>query len=322
MPIPVNVDNFVRAETARMLADIQASAGGINAFRHNREPAPIDEQTVIRLNRDTFYSFAVVDLARGARLTMPDPGGRYVSTMVVDEDHLINEIHHGAGTFELSAERAGSRYALLAVRTLVDSNDPSDIAAVTALQDQYLLEAAGPAEPFEFPDYDTSSLDETRDALLQLARGLGDLDRMFGSAHEVDPVRHLIGTAAGWGGLPTSEAVYVGLDPSLPAGTYQMTFRDVPVDAFWSVSVYNAAGFFEENPAGAYTVNSVTGARDADGSVTVHLVSDHAAMDLPNAIWTPASWNLLIRLYRPRAEVLDGSWVPPQIVPVEPVAGG
>ncbi|HLS46694.1 MAG TPA: DUF1214 domain-containing protein [Ornithinicoccus sp.] len=315
MAIRVNVDNFVRAETARMLADIQTGAGGVNTFRHNREPAPIDEQTVIRLNRDTFYSFAVVDLASGGRLSMPDPGDRYVSIMVVNEDHLINEVHHGAGPFDLDADRAGTRYALVAVRTLVDSDDPNDIAAVSALQDQYHLELPS-AEPFAMPEYDAVSLGETRDALLELARGLDDLDGMFGSRDEVEPVRHLIGTAAGWGGLPTSEAVYVGMEPQLPRGTYAMTFQDVPVDAFWSVSVYNAAGFFEPNSSGTYTVNSVTGTPDADGSITVHLVSGDDLGDLRNAIQTPADWNLLIRLYQPRSEVLDGSWTPPQIVSV------
>ncbi|HET7802495.1 MAG TPA: DUF1254 domain-containing protein [Humibacillus xanthopallidus] len=84
MTMPVNVDNFVRVETARMLADIQQSAGGVNLFRHNRQPAPIDEQTVIRLNRDTLYSFAVVDLSRGADLTLPETDGRYLSAMVVN----------------------------------------------------------------------------------------------------------------------------------------------------------------------------------------------------------------------------------------------
>lgn len=315
MGLKVNVDNFVRAETARMLADIQAGAGGVNVFRHNREPARIDEQTVIRLNRDTFYSFAVVDLAGGGQLVLPDPGERYVSVMVVNEDHLINEIFHGAGTFELSAERTGTRYALLAVRTLVNSDDPGDIAAVAALQDQYHLHLAS-AEPFTMPTYDEASLNETRDALLQLARGLDGLDRMFGSAQEIEPVRHLIGTAAGWGGLPTSEAVYLGVEPRLPAGTYAMTLRDVPVDAFWSVSVYNAQGFFEPNAAGTYTANSVTGTPNPDGSFTVHFVSGDDSGDLPNVIHTPDDWNLLIRLYRPRPSVLDGSWSPPPILPV------
>ena len=92
MSIHVNADNFVRAETHRMFRDIQASAGGIGAFRHNRTPASIDEQTVIRLNRDTLYSFAIVDLAEPARLTLPDADGRYFSAMIVNEDHFVNRI--------------------------------------------------------------------------------------------------------------------------------------------------------------------------------------------------------------------------------------
>src|SRR5690606_2484724 len=168
MAIRVNVDNFVRAETARMLADIQTGAGGVNTFRHNREPAPIDEQTVIRLNRDTFYSFAVVDLASGGRPSMPAPGDRYVSSRAADGDPTIHEAPPRAGPFGLDADRAGTRYALVAVRTLVASDDPNDIAAVSALQDQYHLELPS-AEPFAMPEYDAVSLGETRDALLELA---------------------------------------------------------------------------------------------------------------------------------------------------------
>ena len=73
MPIHVNVDDFVRAETHRMFSDIQASAGGVEVFRHNSTPARIEEQTVIRLDRNTLYSFAIVDLAQPAQLVLPDP---------------------------------------------------------------------------------------------------------------------------------------------------------------------------------------------------------------------------------------------------------
>ena len=72
----VTVDNFVRAETDRMLAALQADAGGVNVFRHNRAPTSIDGQTVIRMNRDTLYSFAIVDISEAATLTVPDSGDR------------------------------------------------------------------------------------------------------------------------------------------------------------------------------------------------------------------------------------------------------
>ncbi len=61
-PIKVDVENFVRAETDRMFADLAAAAGGSNRWRHVRKPAPLDQQTVIRPNRDTLYSTAVVDM--------------------------------------------------------------------------------------------------------------------------------------------------------------------------------------------------------------------------------------------------------------------
>jgi len=94
MPRRVNVDNFVRAETARMFTDLQREAGGVNVFSHGREPTPVDRQTVIRLNRDTLYSFAVVDISAGASVTVPAHGDRYVSVMVVNEDHYVNAIFH------------------------------------------------------------------------------------------------------------------------------------------------------------------------------------------------------------------------------------
>ncbi|KAF0968284.1 DUF1214 domain-containing protein [Gordonia sp. YY1] len=311
----VNVDNFVRAETHRMFADIQLAAGGVGRFRHNREPAAIDEQTVIRLNRDTLYSFAVADLAAPAVLTLPDAGDRYVSAMIVNEDHYVGDVLHASGEHTLTQETYGSRYVLVAVRILVDPTDVVDVAEVGRLQDQVTL-LPGSSEPFVSPDYDTASLDATRDALLELAKGLTSFDHTFGSRDEVDPVRHLIGCAAGWGGLPTSEATYVGVDPAVGPGHYELVFADIPVDAFWSVSVYNAAGFFEPNEKDLYTVNSVTGVRNGDGSITVRFIPAVTGDVPPNAIVTPGGWNYLIRLYRPRPEVLDGTWTPPVLKPV------
>jgi hypothetical protein len=233
--VMVNADNFARAESDRMLAAIQQQAGRVNQWSHYRAPTPVEQQTVIRMNRDTLYSAAVVDISAGARVTIPDADRRYVSVMVVNQDHYVNEVFHNPGEHELTVERFGTPHVLVAARMLADPADPADIAAVNALQDQLGLKA-GSAQPFVSPDYDQASLDATRAALLELAKGLGGFQRAFGAENEVDPVRHLVGTAAGWGGLPGHEAAYVGVEPGLPPGEYQLTVRDVPVDGFWSVS--------------------------------------------------------------------------------------
>jgi hypothetical protein len=159
------------------------------------------------------------------------------------------------------------------------------------------------------PEYDTESLDRTRSALLALASDMTSFERSFGRRDEVDRVHHLVGTAAGWGGLPDAEATYVGVSPGLPVGEYELTVADdVPVDGFWSISVYNAEGFFEPNEHDAYSVNSITAARNDDGTVTVRFGGSGE-----NALPIPEGWNYLVRLYRPRPEVLTGAWTFPAL---------
>jgi hypothetical protein len=308
----VNVTNFARAETDRMFAAIQAQAGGVNQLFHNRVPTPVDRQTVIRMNRDTLYSAAVVDISAGATIVVPDAGRRYLSVMIVNQDHYINQVFHKPGQYDLTVEEFGTPCVLAAARVLVDPADPADVAAVNALQDQFGLQASS-APPFVMPAYDQASFDATRAALLELAKGLGSFEHAFGAKNEVNPVLHLIGTAAGWGGLPDREAVYVNVNPGLPAGEYQLTVRDVPVDGFWSISLYNAAGYFEPNDRGAYSINNVTAARDQDGSVTIHFGGCDDGR--PNCLPITGGWNYVVRLYRPRAEILDGSWAFPALEP-------
>ena len=126
----VNVDNFARAETDHMFAAIIKDAGGTGKWMHNREPTPIDHQPVIRQNRDTLYSGVIADISQGATLTIPDGGKRYLSVMVVNEDHYINRVFHEAGTCELTTKEFDTPYVLLAARILVDPEDPADVSAV------------------------------------------------------------------------------------------------------------------------------------------------------------------------------------------------
>ncbi|MET4158153.1 DUF1214 domain-containing protein [Agromyces sp. PvR057] len=306
--IAVTVENFPRAETDRMFASLAERAGGANRWHHDREPGSIDDQRVIRQNRDTLYSLAVVDIRDGATLTLPDAGDRYMSVMVVNEDHYINRVFHSGGTYELTTSEFDTPWVLVASRILVDPSDPADVAAVNALQDGLEVDTSS-TEDFSMPDYDKDSFDTVRDALLTLSRHLTKFAHGFGKRSEVDPVLHLIATANGWGGLPDEEARYATIEPNLPVGTYELTVGDVPVDAFWSISVYNKAGFFEKNDQGSYSINSVTAVKNDDGSTTIRFGNGN----LPNTIPIMDGWNYAVRMYRPRKEILDGTWTFPPV---------
>ena len=311
---PVTVDNFARAESDLYIGSLAKDAGGLGKLLHHREPAPIDAQTVIRLNRDTLYSSAVFDLDAGpVTVTLPDAGDRFMSMQVINEDHYVPEVNYGAGSYTLDREKVGTRYVAVAIRTLVDPNSPEDLKKVHALQDAIKAEQASTGA-VELPDWDQASQKKVRDALLVLATTIPDFKHAFGKKGEVDPIRHLIGTAAGWGGNQDKDAVYLNVTPDMNDGAtvYTLHVGAVPVDAFWSVSLYNAEGYFEKNPYDAYTVNSITGTKGNDGAVAIQFGGCDGK--IANCLPIMKGWNYTVRLYRPQAGILDGSWQFPEAV--------
>ena len=91
--------------------------------------------------------------------------------------------------------------------------------------------------------------------------------------------------------------------------------KDVPVDAFWSIIVYNADGFIPENPEGRYSFNNVTAKPNKDGSITINFGGcDDGRI---NCLPVSEGWNYTVRMYEPRPEILDGSWKFPAIEPVK-----
>jgi hypothetical protein len=214
---PVTIDNFARAASGIELDKYVTLAGGINRFYHFREPTPVDNQPTIRMNRDTLYSTAFVDISEGATLTLPDVGERYMSAMIVNQDHYINAVFHGGGTYTLDMDTFNTPYVIVYMRTLVDADDPDDVAAVNAIQDRMKVEAAS-SKPFILPDYDEDAYEALVERLGALLAFAGEIKGTFGAKEDVDPVRHMIGTAVGWGGLPETEAMYPANVPNLPLG--------------------------------------------------------------------------------------------------------
>jgi hypothetical protein len=315
-PILVTPDNFVRAESDMYFSGA-ARDYGFGKFGHAREPASIDKQTIIRLNRDTLYSGAVFDLDAGpVTITLPDAGIRFMSLQVIDEDQYTHAVRYGGGSFTLTKGDIGTRYVVTAVRTLVNPADPHDVEQVHALQDAIEVEQPGGPGRFEVPNWDPVSQKKVRAALLVLAATLPDTKHMFGTKNQVDPVRRLIGAASAWGGNPDKDALYLNIVPAKNDGTtvYRMNVKDVPVDGFWSVSIYNADGYYEPNQYNAYTLNNVTAKKGDDGSIMIQFGGCDGK--IPNCLPIMKGWNYMVRLYRPRAEILDGMWTFPEAQPV------
>jgi hypothetical protein len=97
-----------------------------------------------------------------------------------------------------------------------------------------------------------------------------------------------------------------------------------PVNAFWSVTLYDLEGFQVANPFNRFAVSSWMPVKyDPDGSLTLYVQNENPGKD-KEANWLPAPkgpFNLTMRLYAPKSEALTGKWNPPPVTKTEAFMG-
>jgi len=308
--VTVNVDNYVRAESDFQIKTYAETLGAFGTLVHQRDFYSVENQLTLRVNRDTYYSFGIYDLTSPVTIIKPDPGDRFQSLMIINQDHSISPTIHGGGTFAYTQEDLGTRYMIVIVRTFADVSDPDDQRGAHALQDRIRIEQAD-AGTLELPNWDEESRLEMMNAINVLAGSLPTTEGFFGEKDRIDPIKHMMGTAYGYAGNPRQAAIYLNRVPEYNDGAtpYRVTVRDVPVDGFWSITMYDAEGYMVPNEYGAYSFNDTSAERNDDGSITIHLGGDPSRV---NHLPTPEGWNTIIRLYQPRAELLEGRWEFPE----------
>lgn len=311
--VPVTVDNFKRAETEAYLGTY-AKRFGVGTLAHDRQAPPDTGQPVIRMNRDTLYSYMILDLNSPATVVKPDTGKRFQSMIVINQDHYVKKVSYEPGRTELTKDKVGTRYALVLFRTFFNPDDPKDVKAAHAAQDGIQLIQADKGK-LELTDFDQAQREKLHDLLNEMAAFAPDTTKAFGDVGDVDPVQHLIMTSAGWGGNPRKDAIYLndGVARNDGVTPHRLTVGKVPVDGFWSITVYNQKGFFEA-PGNAASINNLTAKPNKDGTVTVNFGGDPKA---PNYLRIMPGWNYIVRLYKPGQAILDGSFVFPKAMPVE-----
>lgn len=313
----VDIFNFVRAESDGQMKGY-ADQGAFGKFIHNRDPYPVelDKQVTIRGNRDTLYSFAVFDLTTPVTITKPASPERFQSILAVNQDHSIPDPVMEAGDYLITQEKAGSRYVWVVVRTFANMDDPEDLKKAHALQDQITVKQDNPGT-LELPNWDQEGRETVRGMINDLGNiSITDFRGYFGRVEKLDPIKHLLGAAYGWGGNPERGAMYMAVTPEKNDGktAYVLDVSDVPVNAqgFWSVSVYNKDGFFEKNEYDAYTFSNITAEPNDDGSFTIHFGGDPKAK---NFLPIQNGWNYTVRMYEPKRAIIDGDWIFPAPVP-------
>ena len=316
-PNHVTEENYALAETQVIFTGYvskiaQATkTNGTGILIHKRQTPDPTDKTIVRINFDTRYSFAILDLTTDATLVLPETDGRYQSAWFITEEHYNPMGINNPGTYKITQKDMGSRYVMVVVRTQVNMADEKDMAAVSALQNKIKLIQEEKGEYVASYKWDMDEILQMRKKYQQIMLQQHiTADKMFGKKGEVDLVAHNCGVAAGWGGMTPEQSVYVNYVPK-DENPYTLTLKDVPVadNAFWSITVYDENGFVKEAP---YNINSSFAKTEPDGSAIIHFGGDESAN---NYLRTFKGWNFVLRLYVPTEAVFNGSWKKPELVP-------
>ena len=300
--IAVTTDNYEVAESDLAFYNVTKLVG-MNTFFHFPTGAfDLDNQTVVRMNRDTYYSGAIIDTTQGATVTIPETNGRYLSVMVVQNDHYIDQVFLEPGTHEITSD---TDFAMVAMRIRANQSDPADDEAIAALRAGVKLEVGGSASHVR-PNYDMEQLVALRDELTVEGTKLGTLMGMQGAHGTVDSLMHKFGTAIGWGLLPDAQAQYLG-SPKFPNdGCYMASYTAPPFSepGFFSITIYDADGWIytEDGILNEFNMNL-----NEDGSFDAYFGE---CGDVDNNLPTVDGWNYILRIYEPKLEELQDFRLP------------
>ena len=303
--IPVTLENYKRAESDLTFGNT-IKLGGANKFAHLPvKPFDLTNQTVVRMNQDTIYSGAIVDVSKGATITLPEADGRYQTVMIVQNDHYVNDVFIGAGTYEIKSDM-DSDFVAVTIRTEIDLTDPADAEKVVALQHAVTLDVKGD-QIFEMPNYDMDQLVELRVKLANEALAMGSQNNMQGARGTVDEHLHLLGTAVGWGLLPDVNARYIGYAQEDGTGCYQAHYEQPPFNApgFFSITMYDADGWMFNEKA-ILNKNNIT--FNEDGSFDANF--GECGADAKNNLPITEGWNFVMRIYEPKLDLLESYKLP------------
>lgn len=318
----------------------------LNVWGFGEEPKLVKagEDKIVGMNNDTFYKLSFVSLKDGpVFLESNAPSKDRFSSFQLMDDRNANyrNVIHPKGVYTLyygikpeqvkgEAVEVPSVLSVVGVRVEVkDKNNKEDVEAAEAVFNG--IKISGPT-PAEFPSIDLLS-GYSEEVVAEANR---QMDEIFATVHftklivgpgqepgrDVPYLYHAAGTKRGWGGPDTAHSAYETIhfdkngEPLIGSkGTYTVTTEEPPVNAFWSLTVYDTdrGTFLHPNDEDKYHINNTTAVKNSDGTVTFTFKEQCEESD-PNCLPVPAGrFNVAARYYLPTEVIRSGEWLFPKI---------
>lgn len=297
--------------------------GATNTFYHHRKPMELDKQPAVLMNRDTLYSFAIIDSSHGATVTLPEGDGRYMSLHVMQHDHVTDDVYYGGGEYTIDPDTV-TQFLVLNIRTQVNPNDPDDVAAANAIQDQYQVTFPDGYSPkaFQVIDWDEAQLKALVEHYSEIAdsRGVSNTMAPRGTLPQEDIN---VGAAVATGLLPDKDAWYSFNTYDVDQATCYSANYPVPEMAnpqlgFYSMTIYGEDMYLHTEEGSSLSNHEIELDEGGETFTLYYGSPETCGDDKPNLLTAPTdNWTLAFRVYMPGQSVQNNEYTLPTPAPVE-----
>jgi len=318
--VSVTKENFAQA-MADLAMQKEFVQGADNTWNHHRKPMPLDEQPAPLMNRDTNYSFAILDGGGDVAIILPENDGRYMSLHVVNHNHVTVDVFYGPGRYVIPADKT-TDFFWANVRMQVNPNDPADIKKVNDYQDQLKLEYLNGYQPksFQVTNWNMQEFKQVLATYVEVAKNEGVQGTMGTVAAPVSLEDRNRGVSIATGLLPDKDAQYLTAQYELEEGkvykaTYQVPEMKDPNLGFFSITIYGSDQYLKTDEGS--TISNQEIKLNADGKTfDMYYVPEDQfeEAEYTNKLLMPSQpfW-ICFRVYMPGESVINGDFTLPNL---------
>ncbi|MEH0158397.1 murein transglycosylase [Limibacter armeniacum] len=318
--VSVTKENFAFA-MADLAMQKEFVQGADNTWNHHRKPMPLNEQPAPLMNRDTDYSFAILDGGGDVAITLPETDGRYMSLHIVNHDHVTVKVFYGPGRYVIPSSETTDFY-WANVRIQVNPNDPADIKKVNGYQDQLQLEFLNGYQPksFKVTDWNMEEFKKVLQHYVEIAGKEGVRGTMGTVDNPVSLEDRNRGVSIATGLLPDKDAVYLTEKYEVEKGiaykaTYQVPDMKDPKLGFYSVTIYGDDQYLKTDKGSTISNTEIKLNPDGKTFDLYYILEDQFDQSKhQNKLLVPTQpfW-ICFRVYMPGEPVVNGDYKLPKI---------